>query len=236
MIIKSPPVYDTSHWKLIPDFSLINPRPVLMLTKATESVSYVDQTFVKYFEGMRNNGIARGCFHFFRKNSNVMSQAAHFIQTVKPHVTDKDILVLDVEEGGETASQLWSWLYETRRAFPNNQFMIYSRKNVLDAIVMTPAEKDYFKQIPVWTAGYPYFPDLFATPPAGYIPDQSKYGPVWLWQYSSSGVVSGISGDVDLNWINPVFYELIRESLPPTRRVIAELELHGDGTITGTWE
>ena len=229
MIIKSPPVYDISHWKIVKDFSSINPRPILILTKATECYpgtpfnNITDPKFVEYFSGMKAAGIARGAFHFFRKAYNALKQAEHFVNVVKPHITDKDILVLDVEEGGEKASQLWAWFHYVRSAFPNNICMSYSRKSVLDLIVMTQAEKDYFKQIPVWTAGYPYFVDLFTSVPFFYVPDQTRFGHVWLWQYSETGTVEGIQGAVDLNWIDPIFYELIKgagETPPPTGEII----------------
>ena len=54
---------------------------------------------------------------------------------------------------------------------------------------------------PFWIARYPNTKDIsFATPPA------EKYRPaikhaLWGWQYSSKGVVPGISGNVDLNQI-----------------------------------
>jgi len=36
---KLPAVYDTSHWERIPDFALLKPRPILVITKAT--VGYI---------------------------------------------------------------------------------------------------------------------------------------------------------------------------------------------------
>ena len=201
----------------MPDFAQVWPRPLLVFTKATEGLTMVDNTFSKYFADLKQDGIARGAYHFFRKAVDAYKQAKHFCDTVRPHITDKDILVLDVEEGGEKASQLWAWFDHARRQFPNNQFMLYSRKNILDPIVMTLAEREYFKDIPVWTAGYPTFPDLYSKPPAGYIPDQSKFGPVWVWQYSSHGQVQGISGDVDCNWLDPVFAATLPVPEPPTQ-------------------
>lgn len=235
MQIKSPVVYDTSHWKVVPDFALVSPRPSLVITKATEHTSYVDNTFVKYFEDLKQDDIARGAYHFFRKSYNPLRQAEHFVATVAPHLDEKDILVLDVEEGGETASQMWVWFENVRTAFPQNLLMLYSRANILNRIPMTFAEKEYFKKIPVWTAGYPYFPDLYSTPPVGYIPDQSKYGTVWLWQYTSSGIVTGISGDVDCNWIDPVFYAMIQNPIPAPSTRVATINFLSDGTLIGTW-
>lgn len=132
--IKPPPIYDTSHWKVIPDFALVDPRPKLVLTKATEGTSYVDPTFIKYFQDLLQDGIGRGCFHFFRKAQDSLAQAKHFCNTIRPPITDKDILVLDVEEGGETAAQLKTWLEHVRSQFPRNLILIYSRKNILEAI------------------------------------------------------------------------------------------------------
>ena len=216
MNIKQPPVYDISAWKEVADFALVTPRPLLFITKATEGASFVDRKFVRFFDGMKSIGVARGCFHFHRKADSATVQANNFIRVIRPHITNNDILILDVEEGGETAAQLKAWLDIVRAAFPNNQLMIYSRKNILDPIVMTTAQKEYFRQIPVWTAGYPTFPDLWNYP-TGYIPDQSKWGQVWLWQYSDNGIINGIQGSVDLNWIDPIFAAMIEGSpvVPP---------------------
>lgn len=209
MIVKTPPVYDISHYKEVLDFAKVDPRPVLFITKATEHTSYKDEKFVRFFAGMAQIGVVRGCYHFFRKAYSPTAQSQFFCDTIRPYITDKDILILDAEEEGLKASQLWAWIYDVRSQFPNNIVMLYSRKNLLDPIVMTNAEKEFFRNVPVWTAGYPTFPDLYSKVPSGYIPDQTKFGPVWLWQYSDKGAINGIQGSVDLNWIDPVFYAMI---------------------------
>lgn len=214
MQIKLPAIYDVSHWKIVPDFKQVNPRPLAVFTKATEGLEYVDKTFERYFADLKQDGITRGCYHFFRKTFDAVKQAQHFLNTIENHIDPHDVLILDVEEGGEKASQLWSWFHTVRSQFPNHQYLLYSRKNILDPIVMTQGEKDYFKQIPVWTAGYPFLPDMYSAPPAGYIPDQSKFGPVWVWQYTDKGKVEGISGDVDCNWVDPVFAAILEKVYP----------------------
>src|SRR3990172_481091 len=214
MNIKLPPVYDVSHWKEIPDFKAISPRPILMITKATEAYPELgykdtDEKFIRFMTDMMEIECIRGAYHFFRKFADAKRQAEHFINIIsKIDILPTDILVLDVEEGGETASQLWVWFETVKRAYPN-LLMLYSRKNILDPIAMTYGEKEYFRKIPIWTAGYPYFPDLYSAVPASYIPDRSKFGPGGLWQYSSHGKVTGIIGDVDLNWISPEFQAVI---------------------------
>jgi hypothetical protein len=73
------------------------------------------------------------------------------------------------------------------------------RHGVLNAIPMTMAERAYFKEIPTWPAGYPFNPDIYRTIPSFYVPDQTRWGEPWLWQYSDKGSVKGISNEVDLN-------------------------------------
>jgi lysozyme len=215
MNIKLPAVYDISHYKEVRDFSAIAPRPFLMITKATEGTALVDDKFIRFFDGMKQAGILLGCYHFFRKASNPTIQATHFIQTIEFHVTTKDILILDVEEGGETAAQLIEFCDRVQNYFPENIFLIYSRKNILDLILMTEAQKARLRQIHIWTAGYPANPEAYSSVPSFYIPDPTRWGSVWLWQYSESGSVSGIEGAVDLNWIAPEFYGLLQNNTPP---------------------
>lgn len=217
MNIKLPTAYDVSHWKEIPDFKAIAPRPALMITKATEAhpgsaYNHTDDKFQRFMAGMMEIGCTRGAYHFFRKALDARKQAEHFLNVIsQTDILSTDLLVLDVEEGGEKASQLWVWFETVRKAYPANLLMLYSRANILNPIAMTESEKAYFKRIPIWTAGYPWFPDLYSVCPAGYVPDQSKYGPVWLWQYSEKGQVAGIIGAVDCNWINPALYSVIGE-------------------------
>lgn len=211
-IIKIPPIYDVSHWKEILNFHLVSPKPVLFITKATEAApntgysGHTDEKFVRFFNGMMDIEVVRGAFHFMRKAVDPVRQAKHFVDTVsKVDILPTDYLILDMEELGETAPRMWAWTDYVAREFPKNEILIYSRKNLLDPIKMTEAEKIYFRRIRTWTAGYPTYPDLFSSIPLAYIPDQTKWGPTILWQYSAHGRVTGITTelgaptDVDLS-------------------------------------
>jgi lysozyme len=238
MIIKTPAVYDTSHWERIPDFAKLSPRPVLVITKATEGTAFVDSAFVPYFIDLRQDGIRRGAYHFFRKAYNSVQQAEHFCNTIGTHVANEDILALDVEEGGETAAQLIEWLDAVEKRFPRNLILIYSRKNILDSIAMTSIQKTRMKKYHTWVAGYPFNPDTFNFVPSFYIPDQTKYGTVWLWQYTDRGVPQGASGDgTDCNWIAPEFLAWLGASNPQPEPELtkAKIMLFENG-ITRTFE
>lgn len=222
--IKHPPCYDVSHWKEIENFTGIVPRPVFFITKATEAhpgVGYyhTDEKFERYYLGAQEIGATRGSYHFFRNIFNAYRQAEHYISVVsRLDVLPTDWMILDMEEVGTKASQMWAWFYTVRNAFPGNPVALYSRKGLLDAIYMTESEKAYFRDIPIWTAGYPDYPNLINYIPLGYTPDQSKYGEPILWQYSSHGRVTGITTeigtptDVDLNLVTNKLYQRIGDT------------------------
>lgn len=218
MQIKSPACFDVSHYKEILNFKLVSPKPVLFITKATEAYPnsgyyHTDDKFIRFFKGMIEIGVIRGVYHFFRNKLDPTKQAQHFVNTISQvDILPTDLLILDVEEYGNKASQLWAWFEYVKKAFPNNRLVLYSRRDILNQMVMTQGERDYFKQMFIWTAGYPYLPDIFSKVPISYVPDQTKFGKVVLWQYSEKGVVQGIQGAVDLNWIEPNFYSTLGDN------------------------
>jgi hypothetical protein len=55
----------------------------------------------------------------------------------------------------------------------------------------------------------------YTTTPAGYIPDQTKWGPVWFWQYTDQGPVQGITGGADSNLVEPAAIQWLGEPIPP---------------------
>jgi len=198
MIIKQPCGIDCYSGNSFPNLSTYN--PVIVFLKASEA-DFEDSAFVERMGIVKQNGIRRGCYHFFRKAYPVLIQAQTFINVCKKAGTNsQDVLVGDFEEEGLTESQLKLWLESVRLEFPDNLIFIYSRKLLLDAISVSD---DYFRQYPVWVAGYPDNPDLFDSPPLAYIPDQTKWGVVWCWQYADTSI--------GLDWISTQFLEWLGE-------------------------
>lgn len=207
--IDLPACYDVSHWITLIKWEALDPKPLWMFTKATESDNYKDPTFPEYFTKMKTVvGCGRGAYHFFRKSVDPVRQANWFIDYIQPYLTDDDILVLDFEEGGETASQLWGFLNRVQYRRPNNIILNYSRKNLMDPIYMNSYEKAFFKQIHTWVAGYPINPvPPYSTTPAAYIPDSTKWGSPWLWQYATNGHPAGTVNDIDCNVMEQPFID-----------------------------
>ena len=216
MNIKSPACYDVSNWQGSINWANVSPHPLLVICKATEGNFYSDPTFKNNMASLLANGIRRGVYHFHRKANSPLQQANYFLNFVRGTLSPADLIVLDVEEGGETAAQLIAWLDLVEAEYPDNLIMIYSRKNILDPIVMTATQAARLRTYPTWLAGYLTSPDLYSAIPAGYVADPVKFGAPWLWQYASNGIVAGINGNtVDLNWIAPVYAAILGRVTPP---------------------
>lgn len=196
MIIKHPCIIDFYGGNSFPDLSLYD--PILGFLKASEG-DFVDSQFVTRVRLIREAGIRVGCYHFHRKSVSTQTQINIFVNICKQaQITKNDVLVLDIEEGGETETQIKNWIEGVKAHYPENLIMIYSRANILNPISIS---SDYFKQYPVWTAGYPNNPDLYSSPPLAYIPDQTKWGKVWCWQYADTSIGP--------NWVSLEFQQWI---------------------------
>lgn len=262
MIIKEPVVIDISHYEPIENYAALSPRPAMMIAKATEGATFKDDWFLRHMAGAAQIGAVRGAYHFHRKAVSAAAQVKNFCDTVRPIISKRDVIILDVEEGGETAAQLMAWYEGVMAQFPDNPYWIYSRKNLLDpiamvlgifsqramearierenllsAIQMTLAERTFFrtKLQASWTAGYPANPDLYDSPPASYIPDQTKWPPVKVWQYTDKGRLAGLAENVDLNWMDKAYLASLGGAVepPPSNQDTVTEPFQGVRRITG---
>lgn len=159
--------------------------------KASEGVSFRDQSFIRNFEAARKAGLAIGAYHFFRFDCDGAMQSVNFLKTIGDLKPDLP-LAIDVEEWrnapGETTSivrERLEVLVALLRA-QGYQVMIYTNKQGHARFV-----RDGFKahDVPeIWICS-------FTNPPLGH----EKWR---LWQHSHLGRLPGIRGNVDLNTFN----------------------------------
>lgn len=154
--------------------------------KATESNTLVDNTFAFNVKEARANGIPVGCYHFFRPNVPGKAQLNHFIQTVD--MSKQDLLpIIDIEIRGK-------------------QSLAVFQKNIRD--FLEGFERHYGFR-PIIYASVNFYNEYLAGVFDNYKYMIAKYsegipqpqGPIEfvMWQYSSSGRVPGIRGNVDMS-------------------------------------
>ncbi|WP_445240864.1 GH25 family lysozyme [Microcoleus vaginatus] len=188
--------------------------------KSTEGATFVAQSFARNWAAMKAAGIQRGAYHFFRPASSIQGQIDLFLKTVKLEPGDLPP-VLDVETtGGLSTTQLCDraaiWLEAVEKATLMRP-IIYTYPGFWDNLG-TKRFADY----PLWIAHY-------TTAEEPWVPGGWK---TWtFWQYSDSGSVSGVSGNVDTN-----IFESVREGAQNYKVADIQRELRIKGFYQGAMD
>ena len=180
--------------------------------KATEGGDIEDPKFQTYWTGARQAGVPRGAYHYFYFCRPAAQQARWFIKHV-PRDPGALPPVLDME---------WTPHSPTCTLRPDGATVRREAMRFLDML-----EAHYGRRPVVYTTvdfyqdtGIGNLPgiEFWLRSVAGH-PAQVYPGAAWqLWQYSGTGRVPGIAGDVDLNvfrgspegwlrWSTPAFFK-----------------------------
>lgn len=178
---------DVSHWQGAIDWAKVKTDGVIFaFIKATQGTSYSKEDY------FRNNapralgsGIHVGAYHYgvFSTVQEAKAEAAYFLSVIKDFKLTYPV-VLDLEENKKGASkdQLTDAAIVFLEALENAGYfaMLYTGKSFLE----TQLDEARLKPYALWVARYNSFLGRSAD----------------IWQFTSSGSVNGISGNVDVNW------------------------------------
>jgi lysozyme len=148
------------------------------------------------WKGMRDNGIFRGAYHYFHAYVDAQIQADTFMNAVRGLDPNSGDLppVLDVEEkergtsATDKADRIAQWLTLVEQAMGMRP-VIYAGPSYWKDFM---ADTNRFTSYPLWIAQYSR---RLPTVPGGW--------PTWnIWQFTDTGRVPGISGDVDMDRMN----------------------------------
>nr|WP_283258417.1 GH25 family lysozyme [Pseudomonas sp. GX19020] len=161
--------------------------------KATEGGDRVDPMFEEHWRGAGRAGVRRGAYHFFYHCRSAEEQARWFIRHV-PKVAGGLPPVLDMEwtpfSPTCTIRREASVIREDARIFIDILTRHYGQKPILYTSI------DFFEDNQMWkVTGADFWLRAVAKHP------QDLYdGQHWLfWQYTSTGLVPGVKGEVDIN-------------------------------------
>jgi len=161
--------------------------------KATEGGDVADPMFRTYWNGARQAGAARGAYHYFYFCRPAVQQARWFISHVPrdaaalPHVLDME----------------WTPYSSTCTKRPDGASVRREAKRFLDMLEAHYGRRpvlyttvDFYQQTGI---GRLAGTEFWLRSVAGH-PSQVYPGAGWqIWQYSGTGEVPGIKGNVDLN-------------------------------------
>ncbi|MFF5156794.1 lysozyme [Streptomyces sp. NPDC000348] len=196
---------DVSHWQGAVDWTSVRGAGVQFAwMKATEGTTYKDPSFNTNYPAAYHAGVIRGAYHFALPNaSDGATQANYFATNGGGWSRDNLTLpgVLDIEHNpygamcyGLSTTQMRSWINDFHTA--------YTSRTSRDVVIYTTASwwntctgnwTGMSAKSPLWVAHWTSASS--PTIPIGF--------PTWtVWQYTSTGSVSGVSGDVDRNQFN----------------------------------
>jgi len=193
---------DVSHWQGTINWSSVaGAGKQFAFQKATEGINYIDPTAGTNTSGAQAAGVLIGVYHFAHPETNsATAEANWFVSNGGAYMTSGFLHpVLDLESGstlGKTALSQWvNTFCSTVQAAIGVDPTIYCNTNYatsyLDATVT-----GHNLWIANWSTSYGD-PLTTGSPPTG---AWGASGQSWkFWQYSSTGAVSGISGNVDLD-------------------------------------
>lgn len=185
---------DVSKWNGEIDWPAVRKSGVAFaFIKATEGSDRIDSRFSAYWRGAKAAGIAHAPYHFYYFCSTADAQADWFIANV-PKEAAMLPPVLDAE---------WNPASPTCKKRPPADEVRTAMQRFMDRI-----EAHYGKRPIIYTTvdfhrdnlaghfdGYPFWLRSVAAHPQEIYPARR-----WaFWQYTSTGVVPGVSGDADIN-------------------------------------
>lgn len=161
--------------------------------RCTIGMSTQDPTFAANYKAIISNGLVPGVYHLLTGTSTGAEQAANIKKTLDAVGFQKGFIAIDVEGWSETTSTpketilanveyLCNWIRDAYKRTP---------------IIYTGAFwRDYLKQ-PINNFGSKLWLAAYVADPDPYVP--VAWATYKIWQYASTGAVSGITGNVDLD-------------------------------------
>jgi len=185
---------DISRWQGDIDWSAVKAAGTrFVYMKATEGGDHVDPAFQRNWEGARRAGIPRGAYHFVYWCRPAHEQAIWFKQQIP---ADPDALppVLDVEWNGH--SRTCPKKIDPELAREKIQLMLTELEQLTGKKPVIYTDITFHKDVLEGQFNdYPYWiRSTAAVPEARYV-DR----PWAFWQFTTTGRVPGIRGDVDRN-------------------------------------
>lgn len=210
---------DIAKWNPIKNYqSVKNAGVEFAIVKVINSSNKPDGRFHEHVAGcnsVRLPIIAGYTYSYANTMDKAKKASDAFVNTGAPKGIDT--MVLDLEDKsmmglGSKIVPIINIYRDTAHA-ANMDFMIYT-----GAQYYNPCLKPYAKEIadiPIWWARYPFTKEYVITSD---VPN-SKYLPTGMeltgWQYSSKGVIPGITGYVDLNiWYKTEAFENVSKEIP----------------------
>ena len=178
---------DVSHYQGNIDWATVARQSEVgyVYLKASEGLNNQDSHYARNVREARKQGLKVGSYHFYRANVSAKDQFNNFMSVV--NVRQQDLIpIIDVESTNKVSSHTFHSRLKELLKLVSKEFgckpMIYTGRNFYN--------KHFAGQ------GYDEYPFMIAqySEPEPYLNDGRDY---LIWQYSATGSIRGIRGNVD---------------------------------------
>jgi lysozyme len=160
------------------------------IAKATQGTGNTQSTFAGNLAGIRAVGMTAGAYHFLDWNADPVAQANHFLSVYQPRPGDLPP-TLDCEactvDSVAAIAHVSGFISEVEKHLSGRRCLLYMSYSFPGDSL---AGGSGFSGHDLWVAAY----SNAAEPPV-----PAAWSKATIWQYSQTGQVGGISGDVDLD-------------------------------------
>lgn len=194
---------DVSHWQGTIDWDAVAASDVeFAIIRVSHGTSTMDREFVRNWPEAQRVGLIRGVYQFFSASDDPVAQADLLIDRIGgamtpgdlPPVLDVEGMSLDGQPRATVIANMRAWIARVRERL-GVQPLIYTAKYFWQDDLGNPD----FTEHPLWVAHYGVT-----------CPDAPTPWTEWvIWQYTSTGSVPGITGNVDRNHFNGTLEELM---------------------------
>ena len=181
MIVKGIDIYEGDN---IQDWNIIKQQNIeVVIQKATQGTGHIDKLLQYRYPKIKEAGLKIGFYHFANNTGDPQAQAQFFLNAIEGLKSDT-VLWLDIE-----AEEKWDKQSAINFA---NSFISYVKSKGFSIGIYTGASfyNDYLisniPSVPLWLASYGKQPSLY--------PNSAS------WQYSETGSLNGVVGNVDLDY------------------------------------
>lgn len=169
--------------------------------RVSDGTGFVDPKFPTYWAQSKAAGVVRGAYQYFRPNQDPIAQADLLLAKIGTLDPDDLPPVIDVEADGglapaQVAAKVKLWVDHVEAALGVTP-IVYTGFYFWRDQVGSPA---FAAASPLWHAQY-------TSAACPNIP--APWGDWAFWQYTDSGSVDGIPGNVDMNRFNGTFADLM---------------------------
>lgn len=180
---------DVSKWQ--PESIVRQVQHDFAIVKATQGSNYVNPYFTTQINDALATGKA-GLYHFDNGDANWQAECDHFLNVIK-HYIGKVIVVWDweasaVARGADRLRNILSYLKAKLGFAP----VVYASGSVITSNGLQNISKEL--DCGIWCANYP-----LGYQTMGYRSDLTPYTTCMMHQYTSSGRLTGYSGNLDLD-------------------------------------